>query len=195
MDILCEKLSRVIPPSADIDKEIRTYLCADLPLPDDFDKKNTKSICQYWGADRMKEAFPGLQAVAMAALSIFHGPAVESSFSEMSNYMDKHKGQMEVHTYDASQKVRYYLRSQGKKATELYSLKNIKTNIDLPLCASIWQADTRRKNAALQTEKRMSYGAQKVLSAKRAAEIEKENIEKDKAKKAATQGGLRSISC
>lgn len=48
---------------------------------------------------------PILKKVMKAALSIFHGPQVESSFSIMKNVMDKKAGSMAVDTYSSVQTI------------------------------------------------------------------------------------------
>ena len=187
LETLSNKLSRFIPPSIDTDKEIREYLSADLSILGFDHKKDATSVCKFWADENIKQKFPGLHSVAMAALSVFHGPAVESSFSVMSNIMDKHKGQMDIEAYDAYMRVKYYLINQKKLTTELYNPRLVQKQIDLPLCASIWQASARykaakKKKANDAAVRRITYGVQPVSSAKSAGDLEKDKVEKDRAK-------------
>ncbi|KAK3767550.1 hypothetical protein RRG08_029569 [Elysia crispata] len=70
--------------------------------------------------DRLKNLTPSLKKTAIAALSIFHGPQVESSFSLMKDMMSMKPGSMSVASFSSIQTVKYYLKSKQKTSTEYF---------------------------------------------------------------------------
>ena len=51
--------------------------------------------------------------MSLALLTIFHGSRVESSFSVISDVMEKKSGRMSVSTYSAIQTVKYSLNAKS----------------------------------------------------------------------------------
>ena len=93
----------------------------------------------------------------MAALTIFHGPLVEGSFSDMSDMMCAKRNRMEVGTYAALQKVKCTLRAKRKSACQYFrpTKRNRRNRKFLSLCASIrTSASRRRRFLAKQKEAR-----------------------------------------
>ena len=52
-----------------------------------------------------------------AALSVFHGARVESSFNVMGDVMDKKSSQMNMETYSSFQDVKYGLKARKPKSS------------------------------------------------------------------------------
>ena len=69
---------------------------------------------------------PTLKKVAKAALSIFHGPQIESSFSTMKDILDMNTGSMAIETYSAYQTVKYFLNSTGSSAVKHFRRPDVK---------------------------------------------------------------------
>ena len=57
--------------------------------------------------------------VVTAALSVFHGPRVESSFNAMGDVMDKKSSQMNMETHSSFQDVKYALKARKPKSSKL----------------------------------------------------------------------------
>ncbi len=74
----------------------------------------------WWNEVIRKGQFPQLCKVVKAALSIFTGPKVESSFSAMNDIVDKKSNRLNVETYQAYQEVRYRLKAKKMTALQLY---------------------------------------------------------------------------
>ena len=163
LNALCEKLKRFIPENIDIDLEVREYQVDNAlnSVSSTIDKHDNNGVCKYWGSEHIQSHYPGLHSVAFAALSVFHGPAIESSFSVMGNVMDKGKGRMNVSTYSSYQVIKYHLRNEGKSATQMFSSSS--ENIDLQLCTNVWQAAGRYKKkktdaANREEQRRILFG-------------------------------------
>ena len=113
------------------ENEIRKFQISNLlPSPMDKDGKLIK-LDIWWAAVNKLELFPSLTKMAMALMSCFHGPAVESSFNVMGDVMGVKSARMHVSTYSAVQTVKYKLRSKNilvKKmsAIEIYGRKDAK---------------------------------------------------------------------
>ena len=67
---------------------------------------------------KLVERYPILTKLSLAALTIFHGPPVEGSFSVMGDIMDKKSGRMNVETYSAIQTVKYSLTAKASKSSK-----------------------------------------------------------------------------
>ena len=90
-----------------VDEEAEMYendcrrLSVDFNLPDVLrDNKPVRADNWWW---QLNEKQPVLSKLSLAALTVFHGPRVESSFSVMGDVMDKKSVQMNVPTYSAIQ--------------------------------------------------------------------------------------------
>ena len=82
------------------EKEVRKLLSSsNLPASGDVE-------CLVWWK-LIKHSYPCLIKVVTAALSVFHGPCVESSFNVMGDAMDKKSSQMNMETYSSLQDVKY----------------------------------------------------------------------------------------
>lgn len=74
----------------------------------------------WWGAVS-QERYPLLTAAAKGLLSCFHGPIVESSFSEMSDVLCKQKSNMDIETYMAIQTVKSTLAAKKQTAVQYFA--------------------------------------------------------------------------
>ncbi|GAA6098724.1 uncharacterized protein LOC116222886, partial [Tachysurus ichikawai] len=74
---LTQMLSHMLPPDADTHQEILHY-SVDQELPTFTDGDD---IVSWWASVFETGKYPGLSQAVKAALSIFHGPLVESSFN------------------------------------------------------------------------------------------------------------------
>ena len=166
---LADLLVRFVPTATgvDVQQEVRHYN-ADI---DPFLQVKTTcprgtDVLAFWMSDFMVLNYPGLYAVAKATFSIFHGPKVESTFSEMAGILDKKRGALNVETYSAYQTIRYYLRARNKKSVEFFHRDNVKFGkVDKPLCWAIrqgWRRNQARqaKNKTDKEMKRILYGVQ-----------------------------------
>ena len=93
------------------EKEVRKLLSfSNLPESGDLE-------CLVWWK-LVKHSYPCLFKVVTAALSVFHGPRVESSFNVMGDVMDKKSSQMNMETYSSSQDVKYGLKARKPKSSK-----------------------------------------------------------------------------
>ena len=92
------------------EKEVRKLLSSS-NLPESGDLE-----CLVWWK-LIKHSYPCLFKVVTAALSVFHGPRVESSFNVMGDVMDKKSSQMNMETYSSFQDVKYGLKARKPKSS------------------------------------------------------------------------------
>ena len=103
----------------------------------------------------MRENYPGLFSTACAAFSVFHGPAIESSFSVMGCILDVKRASTGVDTYSSIQTVKYDLRAKNKSSAQLYDRKNPQHSpINKPLCRAIRSSALRNKQRIHQAFQR-----------------------------------------
>ena len=89
----------------------------DINLPSPYkEEKDETALCidQWWGAVKVMDKYPALSKMALATLTCFHGPQVESSFSMMGDILDSRSGRMNIETYGAIQTVKYHLKAREK---------------------------------------------------------------------------------
>ena len=87
-----------------------------------------------------------LAKIVMAALSIFHGPVVESSFNFMGNIIDPKRSKMQMDTYNSYLNTQYYLRAHNTNAIKMFSRKDpIKEPVDKQLCFNMRNAHATNK--------------------------------------------------
>ncbi|XP_060758384.1 uncharacterized protein LOC132869046 [Neoarius graeffei] len=103
--------------------------------------------------------YPALTKTAQAALSVFHGPLIESSFSYMSEIIDSKSGSMSISTLSAIQTVKHTMLTQKKTAVEMFNREDIKYGpVDQKMCQNILSAGSKdkalRKQAALKEMER-----------------------------------------
>ena len=77
----------------------------------DFTK--TQRIDNWWFKLSKTDKYAFLCNASLALLTCFHGPKVESSFSEMNDLLDPQSSRMKVQTLDALHTIRYRLKSDA----------------------------------------------------------------------------------
>ncbi len=84
--------------------------------------------------------------MALAALSCFHGPQVESSFSMMGDILDSRSGRIRVDTYGAIQTVKYSLKAKDTTANGMFGRADVMYSpVNPSLCRNIRSAAKRYK--------------------------------------------------
>ncbi|XDV48613.1 hypothetical protein PO909_018003 [Leuciscus waleckii] len=133
-------MKHVVPLESDITQEIIRYN-VDPNLA-----KYEDDIVKWWGHVMSLGKYPALSQVIRGALSIFHGPLVESSFSLMGDVIDAKRANMKISTFDAVQTVKYVLRSRGKTGISMFRRDDINMGpVDKTLCQNIRNAGRRDK--------------------------------------------------
>ncbi|CAL8319557.1 unnamed protein product [Arctogadus glacialis] len=137
--------------------------------------------------------FPALSAMVKCALSIFHGPRVESSFSLMNEILDPRSGNMKISTFCAIQKVKYTLQSREKTAVELFKREDVRYGeVDRTLCKNIRSAGStdklqRQQNMLEKQRQQIEYGCQASGSASLSKRQEAEEEKRARLRHAAKQ--------
>ncbi|KAL2085054.1 hypothetical protein ACEWY4_020572 [Coilia grayii] len=83
-------------------------------------------IVKWWAHVISLGKYPALTQVIRGALSIFHGPLVESSFSLMGDVIDKKSANMMIPTFNAVQTVKYTLRSRSRTGITMFKREDVK---------------------------------------------------------------------
>ncbi|KAJ8346615.1 hypothetical protein SKAU_G00280160 [Synaphobranchus kaupii] len=173
-------MSHLLPPDADTHQEILQY-SVDHTLPT---FKEGDDVVRLWSSVFETGKYPGLCQAVKAAMSIFHGPLVESSFNLMGDIIDPRSTSMNIATFSATQTVKYTLQSRKQNAVEMFSRDDVKFGaVDRRLCSNINSAGTRdkaqRQNKLFRArERRMEFDCQPSTSAaeKRKQVVEEENV-------------------
>lgn len=71
-------------------------------------------VSSWWIEIDNSQKYPLLSRMALALLTCFHGPKVESSFSAMNNIITPGSSRMNVSTFDAIQSVKYELSAKNR---------------------------------------------------------------------------------
>lgn len=74
---------------------------------------------EWWDHVFQREKYQALTALVKSALSISHGPRVESAFSLMNEVIDSKSGNMNVETCNAIQTVKYNLMAREKSVVDI----------------------------------------------------------------------------
>ena len=117
---LCELLSSylTLEDKLGLEGSIHRYMVDSSLPPYDEDEERCD---EWWGVVLESGKYPGLSKVALAVLTIFHGPQIESSFSVMTNIIDDKSTTMSIETYSATQTTKYRLMAEGKTAVQYFS--------------------------------------------------------------------------
>jgi len=133
------------------DLEVRRYQGdSTLPSPD-------VPISKWWSAVD-PTSYPLLTKAAKVALTCFHGPIVESTFSIIGLIVNKHNTQLDMETYSAFQTVKYALLAAGDSAIRHFSKGDpLKDPVNKELTRNLRQAwkmnEERKDNKKAQREK------------------------------------------
>lgn len=110
-----------------------------------------QEIISWWEEVGIK--YPHLKKVAVAALSCFHGPMVESSFNHMKDVIDNKAGSMDISTFSACQSVKYHLKSASQTAVSFFARKEIShTAIDPKLVQNMCSSASVHKKQMHMTK-------------------------------------------
>ena len=123
--------------------------CTSLP---DFDDESR--IDKWWNKVRNLGEFPVLSEVALALLSIFHGPQIESSFNVMGDILHAKASNTGVDTYESYQVVKYHLRTSKKTGITLWAREDARrTPVNASLCRNIKMSSSvyRKQTRGLKT--------------------------------------------
>ena len=182
-------------PDVDTHQEILQYN-VDQSLPSFQDGDD---VVRWWACVDYTGKYPGLCQAVKAAMSIFHGPLVESSFNIMGNIIDQRtftfkdgtfkdgkdgSTSMNINTFSAIQTVKYTLQSRKMSAVNKFSRDESKFEpVDRRLCGNIILAGTRDKSLRQQkqlkvSDRRVEFVCQPSTSAavKRAEVVEEESV-------------------
>ena len=137
-------------------KEI-TYYSIDSHLPEESD-----DIVHWWTKVVQSNKYPALCKIVVGALSIFHGPRVESSFNVMGDVIGVKAGRMNIETYRAIQTVKYALKARKTSALKIFRRKDPKFSpVDRHICIKLRSAASRYK------QKQNALGVKKLERLKR----------------------------
>lgn len=188
-------MGHLVPPQCDLPLEVLKFnVDSTLPLYTDGD-----NVVTWWGNVIDTERYPGLNHVVRGALSIFHGPMVESSFSSMGDIINNKSTTMSMETYNAIQTTRYALRSRAQTAIQMFKRQDLKlSKVDKVLCRNIHTAGTRdkmRRQQALlkQREKQVEFQCQPTGSAAQSGRTSAEEERQAKVQYMAAQKRKRAL--
>lgn len=121
-------------------------------------------IVKWWAHVISLAKYPALMQAIRGALSIFHGPLVESSFSLMGDVIDKKSGNMRIPTFNSVQTVKYTLRSRGRTGITMLRREDVKLGpVDKTVCRKVRAAGTKDKSfREKRTEERKKRQAETV---------------------------------
>ena len=110
------------------------------------DEKEKGRVDEWWCKVKQMGKYPNLSKMALALLTCFHGPLVESSFNTMDMIMDKRSCNMSVDTYNAYQTTQYYFRARNATPVqEFYREDHLNGPIDSELCNNMMESASRNK--------------------------------------------------
>jgi hypothetical protein len=118
-------------------KEIYSY-----PVVDDMPQHGACLDVWWFGIHRK---FPLLRKyIVCPALTIFHNPRVESTFSLMKNVLDPKSSRMKTSTLKALQTIKYSLLSEEKSTLQVYQCPSQPSESKKELVANLRLASQRR---------------------------------------------------
>ena len=131
--------------------------------------------------------YPHLSKVVAAALSIFHGPQVESSFNIMGDVIDAKKNRLNIETFSAIQSIKYSLRRRKTSAIDFTKREDpIFDPVNKKMCYNLRAAAARYK---AQKDER---AAAKMARKKGYKQNGQKSISKPEAKKAMEDAELKA---
>ena len=148
-------------------QEVCTFQ-VDRTLPQ-YNNDPTTAV-EWWAQVMATGKYKSLGIIITAALSIFHGPMVESSFNVMGDILHAKSSRMNTETYSAIQTVKYGLRSKNTSAIALYGRTDaVKSKVDRTLTSKMSSAagrykKSKEKKLQQQNKKFILYKARKPLS-------------------------------
>ena len=147
------------------------------------------NVVTWWTDVISRGKYPALFKVVGGALSMFHGPKVESSFNVMGDILDTKSCRMNVGTFNAIQTVSYAFQARGTSSLSYFKRPDkIYTPVNRRLCRKLRMSAARyakkqaeQKEHVKQRHEQFQLGAKKTVSkaeAKRAVERATEQARK-----------------
>ena len=133
-----------------VQKEIISF-GVDSRLPEIND-----DIVKWWAEVNLSNRYPLLSKVVIGALSIFHGPRVESSFNVMGDVINVKAGRMKIETYSSIQTVKYALKARKTTALNMFRRKDVwYSPVDKRMCIKLRSAAMKykQKQSSLNNQK------------------------------------------
>ena len=122
--------------------------CSDMSLPNCLEHPR---VDDWWNAVRKTNKYSSLSKLALALLSPFHGPQVESSFNVMGDILHSKSANTSVETYSSYQVVKYHLRTAQKSAVQYFTREQPKFSpVSASLCRNIKLASSRYRKIQKQ---------------------------------------------
>jgi hypothetical protein len=118
-------------------------------------------IDHWWAAVTKTNKYPILCKVAWAALTIFHGPKVESTFSLMGDILNPQCSRLKTSSVSAIQTVKYHLKAHGKSAIE-YFRRGAEEKVDAALVQNMKMASHRRTKVLEEKKKKLEERKKKL---------------------------------
>lgn len=140
---LADIMKHLVPQESDITQEIIRYnIDATLAQYQEGD-----NMVMWWAHVMSTGKYPALSEVVKGAVSIFHGPMVESSFNLMGyDIITPKSSNMNISTFNAIQTAKYYMKSRGMTATMMFKREDEKFGpVDRKLCRNMRTAGGRDK--------------------------------------------------
>ena len=140
------RLTNLVPSEAvdSFQRDVNRYTTDDSPSSAKAD-----APVDVWWAGVSEERYPVLTKAARGLLSCFHGPLVESAFSEMGDILTK-KTNMDLETYSAMQTVKTTLQTRKLTAVKYFAKAD-------PVKEPVSKTLTKNtKRAWIENEKRKS---------------------------------------
>ncbi|KAJ8366721.1 hypothetical protein AAFF_G00344980 [Aldrovandia affinis] len=182
-------MKHLVPQESDITQEIIRYN-VDSTLAQYREGDN---MVMWWAHLMSTGKYPALSGVIRGAVSIFHGPMVESSFNLMGDIIDSKSANMNISTFDAIQTAKYYMKSRGMTATMMFKREEEKFGpVDRKLCQNMRAAGGRdkaqRAERLLERRRRqVEYGCSKTCGSAQNKRTVQEEEKEERLRHAAKQ--------
>jgi len=122
---------------------------------------------EWWNSVFKLKAYPSVEKIVTACLSIFSGPRVEQSFSIMNNIITSKTSSLNLSTYEAILSTKYFLLAQNKTSIQLYErLDAVHSPVDLSLAWHL-QTSHARYVKKLKTQRQEREAKDKQLGCKK----------------------------
>ena len=113
-------------------------------------------VLKFWCHPLIKREYPCLYHMTRAAFTVFHGPRVESSFSQMQSVLASSKSSTHISTFSAIQTIKYHLSNNRKNSIELFGREDKCTLVDKRMCADIRASHGRYQHSLSEARVRSS---------------------------------------
>jgi hypothetical protein len=142
------------------DLEVRGYL-SDFTLPD---FKLGSRVDEWWALVRKTNRYPTLCKLAFSMLSVFHGPAVESSFNTMKDILNVRSGNLNSDAMTSYQRIKYRLRARSEDACDYFGKWDSSIVSSMKSASACYRKQLKIKRDAAERRKRIFGLAPKVIS-------------------------------